>query len=120
MKIQSILLLSLLLSGACAHAGALLKPTSGVTQALRAKNLDVKSDINGAFARTTVTTIYDNPNDDRIEADFIYSAPAGSVVTVSPTGMRAKRSWRAWSKRSARRRFTNTSPRGCATRLWSK
>ena len=81
MKIKSILLLCVLLSGAVAHAGALLKPTSGVTQALRAKNLDVKSDINGAFAQTTVTTIYDNPNDDRIEADFIYSAPAGAVVT---------------------------------------
>ncbi len=81
MKSPSILLLCVLLSGVAAHAGALLKPTSGVTQALRAKNLDVQSDINGAFARTTVTTIYDNPNDDRIEADFIYSAPAGAVVT---------------------------------------
>ena len=75
------LILCLLLSGGVAHAGALLKPTSGVTQALRAKNLDVKSELNGAFAQTTVTTIYDNPNDDRIEADFIYSAPAGAVVT---------------------------------------
>ena len=81
MKSKPILLLCVMLLGAVAHAGALLKPTSGVTQALRAKNLDVKSVINGAFAKTTVTTIYDNPNDDRIEADFIYSAPAGAVVT---------------------------------------
>ena len=81
MKIKPILLLCVLLGGAVAHAGALLKPTSGVTQALRAKSLDVQSDINGAFAQTTVTTIYDNPNDTRIEADFIYSAPAGAVVT---------------------------------------
>ena len=81
MKFNSIPLLCVLLSGGVAHAGALLKPTSGVTQALRAKNLDVQSDINGAFAQTTVTTIYDNPNDSRIEADFIYSAPPGAVVT---------------------------------------
>lgn len=81
MKFKSILLLCVLLSGAVAHAGALLKPTTGATQALRAKNLDVKADINGAFAQTTVTTIYDNPNDDRIEADFIYTAPENAVVT---------------------------------------
>ena len=81
MKFPKILLLCALLWGGVAHAGALLKPTSGVTQALRAKSLDVKSEVNGAFAQTTVTTIYDNPNDDRIEADFIYSAPAGAVVT---------------------------------------
>ena len=81
MKFNSIPLLCVLLWGGVAHAGALLKPTSGVTQALRAKSLDVKSDINGAFAQTTVTTIYANPNPERIEADFIYSAPAGAVVT---------------------------------------
>ena len=81
MKFKPISLLFVLVCGGVAHAGALLKPTSGATQALRAKTLDVRSDINGAFAQTTVTTIYDNPNDDRIEADFIYSAPAGAVVT---------------------------------------
>jgi hypothetical protein len=64
-----------------ASASALLKPTSGVTQALTAKSLSVESHLRGAFARTTVTTVYSNPNNDRIEADFLYSAPKGSVVT---------------------------------------
>ena len=81
-RFLSIALSVLLLSGgAPVFAGALLKPTTGVSQALRAKDLDVKTEINGAFARTTVTTIYANPNTDRIQADFVYSAPEGAVVT---------------------------------------
>ena len=81
MRPRPILLGCLLGCSLAAHASALLKPTSGVTQALRAKTLDVKSEVNGAFATATVTTVYDNPNNERIEADFIYSAPAGAVVT---------------------------------------
>ena len=64
-----------------ARASAQLKPTTGATQALRAKNLDVAATVNGAFATSTVTTVYDNPNEERIEADFIYSAPPGAIVT---------------------------------------
>lgn len=64
-----------------ANASALLKPTSGVTQALSAKSLSVETHLRGAFARTTVTTVYSNPNNEQIEADFLYSAPKGSVVT---------------------------------------
>ncbi len=64
-----------------ARASALLKPTSGVTQALSAKSLAIDTHLQGAFARTTVTTIYANPNAERIEADFLYTAPRGSVVT---------------------------------------
>ena len=64
-----------------ARASAQLKPTAGATQALRAKSLDVSAVVNGAFATSTVTTVYDNPNNERIEADFIYSAPPGAIVT---------------------------------------
>ncbi|RYG67092.1 hypothetical protein EON80_14255, partial [bacterium] len=64
-----------------AHAGALLKPTNGQTQQLTARSLAVDAKLSGTFAHTTVTTIYRNSNQRRIEADFIYSAPAGSVVT---------------------------------------
>ncbi|RYX81356.1 hypothetical protein EON83_24530 [bacterium] len=64
-----------------ACASALLKPTSGVTQALTPKSLQIESNLRGAFAQTTVTTTYANPNSRRIEADFIYSAPKSSVVT---------------------------------------
>src|SRR5438874_847322 len=64
-----------------ASASALLKPTSGVSQGLTPKKLDIFVDIHGAFAQTTITTVYANPNSNRIEADFMYSAPPGSVVT---------------------------------------
>ncbi|RYG67871.1 hypothetical protein EON80_12740, partial [bacterium] len=64
-----------------ANASALLKPTSGVTQALSAKSLTIESQLRGAFAKTTLTTVYSNPNEQQIEADFLYSAPKGSVVT---------------------------------------
>jgi hypothetical protein len=66
---KRLLLLAMVLAcvsgGGRAWAGAMLKPTSGVTQALRAKTLDVAADISGAFAQTTVTTVYDNPNPER-------------------------------------------------------
>ena len=54
---------------------------AGETQNLAAKSVAVKTKIDGAFARTTLTTIYKNPNTRRIEADFLYSAPKNSVVT---------------------------------------
>ena len=76
-----ILILLLLARASTARASALLKPTTGATLALRAKTLDVRADINGAFARTTATTIYANPNSRQIEADFIYTAPENAVVT---------------------------------------
>ena len=75
------LLLCLLLAPRFCGASALLKPTSGATQALTAKSLDVEVRLRGAFAQAAVTTIYANPNNSRIEAEFLYSAPPGSVVT---------------------------------------
>ncbi len=76
-----LLALILLCGGAHAQASALLKPTTGATQALRAKNLDVRAEITGAFARTTATTTYANPNARQTEADFIYTAPESATVT---------------------------------------
>ncbi len=64
-----------------ADASAMLKPTSGVSVALTPKSLSLDTRLSGAFAKTTVTTVYANPNSQQIEADFIYSAPKGSVVT---------------------------------------
>ena len=78
---QILALCLLLCGGIGAHASALLKPTTGATQALRAKSLEVSADVSGAFARTTVTTIYANPNNRQIEADFIYTAPESATVT---------------------------------------
>ena len=71
----------LALSAPAARSSALLKPTSGVTQALAPKSLFVDATLRGNFAQTTLTTIYANPNQTRIEADFLYSAPAGATVT---------------------------------------
>ncbi|RYG65933.1 hypothetical protein EON80_16375, partial [bacterium] len=64
-----------------AHAAALLKPTSGPTQALRPKALDIKTRVDGAWAQTTVTTLYARNSKQQIEADLLYTAPEGAVVT---------------------------------------
>jgi hypothetical protein len=64
-----------------AHAAALLKPTSGPTQALRPKALDIKTRVDGAWAQTTVTTVYARNSKQQIEADLLYTAPEGAVVT---------------------------------------
>ncbi len=76
-----LLAIILLYGGVSAQASALLKPTTGATQALRARSLDVEADVSGAFARVTATTVYANPNPRQIEADFIYTAPDGATVT---------------------------------------
>ena len=81
MKFNPIPLLCVLLWGSVAQASALLKPTTGATQALRAKTLEVRAEVTGAFARTTATTTYANPNTGQIEADFIYTAPQNATVT---------------------------------------
>ncbi len=81
MKFNPIPLLCVLLWGGVAQASALLKPTTGATQALRAKTLEVRAEVTGAFARTTATTTYANPNTGQIEADFIYTAPQNATVT---------------------------------------
>ena len=76
-----LLLLPCALVARRADASAMLKPTSGVSVALSPKSLALDARLSGAFASTTVTTVYANPNSEQIEADFIYSAPKGSVVT---------------------------------------
>lgn len=70
-----------LVYASAAHAGALLKPTKGDTRNLQPRAMDVRTQIDGAFARTTITTLYSNANSSNIEADFVYAAPPGAVVT---------------------------------------
>jgi len=81
MKPSLLLLLPCAFVAQSAHASALLKPASGVSVALAPKFLSLDAHLHGAFAQTTVTTVFANPNQTQIEADFIYSAPKDSVVT---------------------------------------
>ncbi len=79
---KPLLLLGCLLAYATAsHAGALLKPTKGNTRNLQPRAMDIRAQVDGAFARTTITTLYANANRSNIEADFVYAAPPGAVVT---------------------------------------
>lgn len=64
-----------------AHASALLKPVSGPTQTLRLRALDVSTQVDGAWAKTTVTALYARKSRQSIEADLLYTAPPNSVVT---------------------------------------
>ncbi|RYX81355.1 hypothetical protein EON83_24525 [bacterium] len=64
-----------------ANAGALLKPTKGDSRNLQPRAMDIRAQVDGAFARTTITTVYSNANRSNIEADFVYAAPPSAVVT---------------------------------------
>ncbi len=64
-----------------AKASAVLKATKGSSRNLQPRAIDIHTRIDGAWAQTTVKTVYANANPTDIEADFIYSAPPGSVVT---------------------------------------
>lgn len=67
--------------GKTAEASAVLTATKGSSRNLQPRAIDISTSIDGAWAQTTVTTVYANANPNDIEADFIYSAPPGSVVT---------------------------------------
>ncbi len=76
-----VLILVLASAATASDASALLKPKGGDAQALHVRALAVDATIQGAFARTTVTTTYVNPVGSDIEAEFFYQAPPGDVVT---------------------------------------
>lgn len=76
-----LLLLPFLACTHIARAGALLKPTLGDTRNLQPRAMDIHAQVDGAFAKTTITTLYANSNPSSIEADFVYAAPPGAVVT---------------------------------------
>ena len=58
-----------------AKASAVLKATKGSSRNLQPRAIDIHTRIDGAWAQTTVKTVYANANSTDIEADFIYSAP---------------------------------------------
>ncbi len=64
-----------------AQAQSLLKPLGGASQDLQPRSIDVQAQIDGAWAQTSVTTVYANANTAPIEADFLYAAPPGAVIT---------------------------------------
>ena len=64
-----------------ANAAAMLQPTSGPAQSLRPRALDISTRIDGAWAHSTVSTIYARQSKQLIEADLIVSVPDGAVVT---------------------------------------
>ncbi|RYX83261.1 hypothetical protein EON83_15455 [bacterium] len=79
--LRFVIVFALLMSSwKAAHAVAVFDTTNNV-QALLPKSLQVQTRISGAFAQTSVTTIYSNPNGSRIEARLMYTAPPGAVVT---------------------------------------
>jgi len=78
---HSILAASLLTFSSVCHAGAILKATQGDARNLQPRAMDISAQVDGAWAKTTVTVVYSNANPADIEADFLYSAPKGAVVT---------------------------------------
>ena len=64
-----------------ANATALLQPTSGATQVLRPRALDIESKIDGAWAQTRATTIFARSSRQTIEADLWMTVPDGAIVT---------------------------------------
>ncbi len=69
------------LGASSARAQALLKPVGAASQDLQPRAIDVRAQIDGAWAQTSVTTVYANANTAPIEADFLYAAPPGAVIT---------------------------------------
>ena len=72
---------SLLACASTSRASALLKPSLGDALNLQPRAMDIRAQVDGAFAKTTVTTVYTNANPSAVEADFVYAAPRGAVVT---------------------------------------
>lgn len=76
-----LLFVSVLLRIAPAHAQILLKPKGETASALRVKSLDAQVSIQGQFATTTLTYVFQNETSERIETDFFYTVPTNATVT---------------------------------------
>ncbi len=63
------------------RAQVLLKPTGGNALPLRTKTLDADVRIQGQFAVTRLTLLFQNETSERIEADFVYTLPKDTLVT---------------------------------------
>src|SRR5688500_16546707 len=64
-----------------ASATVLLKPNGEDAVPLRTKSLNSQIAITGQFAATRTEMVFQNETSRRVEADFIYTAPRGAVVT---------------------------------------
>jgi hypothetical protein len=64
-----------------ASADVLLKPNGQGSYPLRIKALKADARIDGQFAATRLNFTFQNETADRIEADFMYTLPANTVVT---------------------------------------
>lgn len=64
-----------------AYATILLKPKGETASALRIKSLDAQVKMQGQFADTKLTYIFQNETSERIEGDFLYTVPQNAVVT---------------------------------------
>ncbi len=63
------------------HAQILLKPNGQNAAPLRVKSLDAQVKIQGQFAQTALTYVFQNETSERVEADFFYTVPAHATVT---------------------------------------
>lgn len=76
-----MLLMPLAVSFVPARAGALLKLKGQGAAPIRMKALKADIEIDGPFARTTQLMTFQNEASDRVEADFIFQAPPGAIVS---------------------------------------
>ena len=77
------LVVLLVLASAClpVDARVLLKPKGANAMPLFTRSISADVVIDGQFATTTLTLVFQNDCSDQIEADFIYTLPPGAVAT---------------------------------------
>ena len=68
--------------GTISNAQIFLKPTEGSYESLREKSVQVDSVIDRGLAETTLTIVFANQQNSRIEADFIYTLRPGMRATA--------------------------------------
>ncbi len=76
-----VLLLAILASDAAANANFLLKPNGQNAAPLRRKTLKADVTIRGGVANVSQIMTFANESSERIEADFILTAPKSAVIT---------------------------------------
>lgn len=74
-------LVATFLCGGPLFAQGMLRSRGGDTEQLRLKSVAGKVDIKGSFAKTELTSVYQNEAGRQTEADFSYTVPPGAVVT---------------------------------------
>lgn len=80
-RVIVVVLGALVLGAQSASASMMLKPKGAQSQPLRLKRIQANVEIERQFALTKTVMTFQNEVSDRIEADFIYTLPQGSVAT---------------------------------------